>query len=142
MERAVFAERVAVVNRHLRRVEERLPVGENDLKPMSDATDVVILHLWQAVQVVIDIATSLCVKRGLGVPPTYGDAFRLLARDGVIPDSVAENLARGWLPESHRPRICRSRPGAYPPGSNDGSRSIARVSGSGDAKLGCGFGLS
>lgn len=121
MERAVFAERVAVVNRHLRRVEDRLPPDENDLKPMSDATDAVILQLWQSVQLVIDIATALCVKRGLGVPPTYGDAFLLLARDGVIPEPVAESLARCWFSEPHRSRICRSRLSPHPPGSNDRS---------------------
>lgn len=61
---------------------------------MSDNTDAVVLHLWQAVQMIIDIATSVCVSRGLGVPPTYADAFRSLARDDVLTDDLADRLAR------------------------------------------------
>jgi uncharacterized protein YutE (UPF0331/DUF86 family) len=94
MDATVFAERAASVQRHLDRVRERLPADPVDLLPMSDATDAVILHLWQAVQTVIDLATSVCVSRGLGVPPTYGDAFRLLGGDGVIGPDLADRLAR------------------------------------------------
>lgn len=82
MDKSVFAERAASVARHLRRVQDKLPENADALEPVSDATDAVILHLWQAVQIVIDIATSLCVKRGLGVPPTYGDADRLARAAG------------------------------------------------------------
>ena len=42
----------------------------------------------------IDIATALCVQRGLGVPPTQGDSFRLLAQEGILPNDLAERLAR------------------------------------------------
>lgn len=91
---AVLAERTAAVQRHLRRVADRLPEAPADLKPMSDATDAVVLHLWQAVQVVIDLAVSLCVRRGLGSPPSYADAFRLLADDGVLPGELTERLSR------------------------------------------------
>lgn len=53
-----------------------------------------MLHLWQAVQVVIDLAVSTCVRLGLGSPPTYADAFRQLADAGVVPDDLAGRLAR------------------------------------------------
>lgn len=91
---AVLAERTAAVRRHLRRVEDRLPEDPDDLEPLSDGTDAVVLHLWQAVQVVIDLAVALCVRRGLGSPASYGHAFRLLAADGVLPDDLAERLTR------------------------------------------------
>lgn len=94
MEPAVFAERASSIQRHLERVCARLPDDPADFRPMSDATDTVILHLWQAVQITIDLATSMCVGRGLGVPPTYGDSFRLLAADGLIVSDLAERLAR------------------------------------------------
>jgi hypothetical protein len=54
----VLAEKVAAVQRHLARVRERLPDDPVDLAPSTDASDAVILHLWQAVQIVIDLATS------------------------------------------------------------------------------------
>ena len=38
-----------VVRRHLARVAERLPAQASELRPAMDASDAVILHLWQAV---------------------------------------------------------------------------------------------
>jgi uncharacterized protein YutE (UPF0331/DUF86 family) len=72
----LLAERAAAVERHLRRVATHLPAEPSGLQPLSAETDAVVLHLWQAVQVVIDLAVSSCVRLGLGSPPTYGDAFR------------------------------------------------------------------
>ena len=98
MSRAVdgelLAERTATVLAHLDRVAAHLPDDPADLRPMSAPTDTVVLHLWQAIQVVIDLATATCVRLGLGSPPTYGDAFRLLADAGVIEAGLAERLAR------------------------------------------------
>lgn len=94
LDAAVLAERTAAVQRHLRRVRERLPEDPAELQPMSDATDAVVLHVWQAVQIVIDVAVSACVGLGLGSPPSYGDAFRLLADHGIVDDELAARLAR------------------------------------------------
>jgi uncharacterized protein YutE (UPF0331/DUF86 family) len=82
------------VERHLTRVTEHLPGDPAGLTPLSSATDTVVLHLWQAVQIVIDLAVSSCVRLGLGSPPTYGDAFRKLAGDDVLDAALAEWLAR------------------------------------------------
>lgn len=94
LDAAVLAERSASVERHLGRVAEQPPDDAGDLRPSTEASDAVILHLWQAVQIVIDLALSLCVARGLGAPPTDGDAFRTLQRDGVIDEDLAARLAR------------------------------------------------
>jgi uncharacterized protein YutE (UPF0331/DUF86 family) len=53
-----------------------------------------VLNLWQAIQIVIDLAASSCVRLGLGSPPTYGDAFRLLAGAEIIDSGLADRLAR------------------------------------------------
>lgn len=71
-----------------------LPVHPDDLRPMTSSTDTVVLHLWRAVQVVIDLAVSTCVRLGLGSPPTYADAFRQLAAADLLPDDLADRLAR------------------------------------------------
>jgi uncharacterized protein YutE (UPF0331/DUF86 family) len=94
VDRELLAERAAAVVRHLDRVAEHLPADPDDLRPLTSATDTVVLHLWQAVQVVIDLAVSTCVRLGLGSPPTYGDAFRQLADAEVIPDDLAVRLGR------------------------------------------------
>jgi len=94
LDAAILAERSAAVQRHLRRVGERLPEDPAALRPMSDAADAVVLHLWQAVQIVIDLAVSARVGLGLGSPPSYGDAFRTLGEHGIIDRDLAERLAR------------------------------------------------
>ncbi len=94
LDRELLAERSASVLAHLDRVAAHLPDDPADLRPMSSATDTVVLHLWQAIQIVIDLAASSCVRLGLGSPPTYGDAFRLLAGAEIIDAVLAERLAR------------------------------------------------
>jgi hypothetical protein len=60
LDRALLAERAMSVERHLARVAERLPVDPADLTASTDVSDAVILHLWQATQIVIDLAMSAC----------------------------------------------------------------------------------
>ncbi len=94
IDRELLAERSAAVGRHLDRVARHLPRDPAQLLPETAAADTVILHRWQAVQVVIDLAVSTCVRLGLGSPPTYADAFRCLADAQLIPREPAERLAR------------------------------------------------
>lgn len=94
LDRDILAERAMVLRRHLGRVGDRLPARPEDLRPASDASDAVILHLWQAVQVAIDVAVSACLRWDLGAPASYADAFRRLARAGVIDGGLADRLAR------------------------------------------------
>ena len=53
LDREVLAERTMAVERHLRRVADRLPESSTELVPSTDMSDAVILHLWQATQIVI-----------------------------------------------------------------------------------------
>lgn len=94
IDRELLAERAASVVRHLDRVAAHLPGDPSQLQPMTAVTDTVVLHLWQAVQVVIDLAVSSCVRLGLGSPPTYADAFGRLAEAGVLPVDLSVRLAR------------------------------------------------
>jgi uncharacterized protein YutE (UPF0331/DUF86 family) len=94
LDREVLAERVAAVERHLARVAQRLPARAEDLRPATDASDVVVLHLWQAVQVVIDVALALCVQLNLGAPSTYADAFTRLANAGRLEPELAARLTK------------------------------------------------
>jgi uncharacterized protein YutE (UPF0331/DUF86 family) len=82
------------VQRHLARVADRLPADAADFAPSTDASDAVILHLWQAVQIVIDLAVSACLHLKLGTPSTYADAFRRLADAGHVDPALAERLER------------------------------------------------
>jgi uncharacterized protein YutE (UPF0331/DUF86 family) len=90
----LLAERVATVERHLGRVADRLPPGADELRPRTDASHAVVLHLWQAVQVVIDLAVSASLHWKLGTPENYGDAFRRLAAAGYLDEELAGRLIR------------------------------------------------
>ncbi len=91
---ALLVERSAAVHRHLDRVAARLPARPDDFVAASDASDAVVLHLWQATQIVIDLAVSACVRFDLGSPQTYAGAFRLLQAKGVIDAPLADSLVR------------------------------------------------
>ena len=90
----VLAERAMAVQRHLSRVAERLPPTPELLRPGSDASDAVVLHLWQAVQVVIDLALAACLRFNLGTPTSYADAFRRLTAAGVIDAALGARSSR------------------------------------------------
>jgi uncharacterized protein YutE (UPF0331/DUF86 family) len=94
LDREVLAERAMAIERHLRRVAERLPPSATDLLPSTDASDAVVLHLWQATQIVIDLAMAACLWMKLGTPGSYADAFRLLEKAGVVEAALADRLVR------------------------------------------------
>jgi hypothetical protein len=64
LDRDVLAEKVQAVSRHLARVAQRLPADATGLQPATDASDAVILHLWQATQIVTDLAVTACLHLG------------------------------------------------------------------------------
>jgi uncharacterized protein YutE (UPF0331/DUF86 family) len=82
------------VERHLQRVADRLPIAPTDLAPATDASDAVILHLWQATQITIDLAMATCLSLRVGAPASYADAFRKLRDAGVIDAALADRLVR------------------------------------------------
>ena len=94
MDRAVLAERTLALERHLARVAQKLPPSADGFVASSDASDAVVLHLWQATQIVIDLAVSACVALGSGTPQSYADAFRRLQAAGFIEAALADRLVR------------------------------------------------
>jgi len=83
LDRAVLAERTSAIERHLERVAERLPATPEELAPSTDASDAVILHLWQATQITLN----------RGTPASSADAFLRLAEGGVLEQDLAQRLA-------------------------------------------------
>jgi uncharacterized protein YutE (UPF0331/DUF86 family) len=92
LDRAVLAERALAIQRHLSRVAEKLPASAEELVASPDATDAVILHLWQATQLTIDLAVAACVAHAAGTPQSYADAFRRLQSAAVIDGALADRL--------------------------------------------------
>jgi uncharacterized protein YutE (UPF0331/DUF86 family) len=94
LDRALLAEKTASIERHLARVADRLPESPDQFQPSTDASDAVILHLWQAVQAVIDLALGACLRLHLGTPNSYGESFERLAQGGYLDSGLAERLTR------------------------------------------------
>jgi uncharacterized protein YutE (UPF0331/DUF86 family) len=94
LDRVVLAEKAAALERHLARVSQRLPADPADFQPGTDASDAVILHLWQAVQLVIDLALAACMGLKLGTPENYGEAFLRLAEAGHLDEELAGRLVQ------------------------------------------------
>ncbi|MGH7589773.1 MAG: hypothetical protein ACRELU_14415 [Gemmatimonadota bacterium] len=61
-----------------------------------------ILHLWQATQIVIDVAVALCVDLHLGTPASYADAFRRLQHGGRLDEDL--DMARVFEAASRGPQ--------------------------------------
>jgi uncharacterized protein YutE (UPF0331/DUF86 family) len=94
LNKELLSSRTAIIERDLIRVADRLPSGVDELCLWTDTSDIVILHLWQAVQVVMDLATAACVHFHLGAPQSYGEAFQRLAGAGYLPTELAARLTR------------------------------------------------
>jgi len=94
LDRDLLAERAIALERHLARVANRVPTDPPELRPGTDASDAVVLHLWQATQIAIDLATSACVKFDLGTPASYADAFARLRDADIIGAELARRLIR------------------------------------------------
>jgi uncharacterized protein YutE (UPF0331/DUF86 family) len=94
VDRDVLAEKTQAVERHLARVAARLPADPSDFHSATDASDAVILHLWQATQIVIDLAVARCLSLNLGAPAGYADAFRRLQSAHALDSGLADRLVR------------------------------------------------
>lgn len=92
LDKEILIERINAVERHLKRVNSQLPKSLSDFVPESNASDAVILHLWQAVQIIIDISMSACIHFHLGTPKSYSDAFIRLAEAGYLENELAVRL--------------------------------------------------
>jgi len=93
LDKELLAERTAAVERHLERVKKCLPDSEDEFTPLSESSDSVILHLWQAIQLIIDMAASSCVHFNLSTPVSYADAFLKLGEAGYLDKPLATRLS-------------------------------------------------
>lgn len=114
--RAVLAERAAAIRRHLSRVAEKLPTNAASLEPSTDAADAVMLHLWQATQIVIDLAlAAVLIVLGAavwtGAVSLFGYALLLALSYDLFVRYYEEPVLRRAAPRaSLRGLVCRVLP--------------------------------
>ena len=73
--------------RHAWAQSSTLPLEED-----YDKQDIIVLNLQRACEQAIDMANHVVNLKKLGWPRTSGESFDLLARAGIIPASMAENM--------------------------------------------------
>lgn len=92
MDETIINEKLESLRRCVRRIEEKRPASVEELKSNPDLQDIVSLNLTRAVQVAVDIATHLLADSNQAAPETMGQAFRLLAEAGMIPNELAARM--------------------------------------------------
>ena len=85
---ALVAERQATLESQLARVAGALPADESGFSLDSAAGDSVLLHLFGAIQLVLDMAVFACLHFGAPAPQSYDDAIARLAHGGHISEEL------------------------------------------------------
>jgi uncharacterized protein YutE (UPF0331/DUF86 family) len=94
MDSVVLEKKVDSILRYLTRIEQRLPINEEQFLSDYDAQDVVVLNITRAVQLSVDIATHVLSTGNEAVPNTMSDAFTKVHRQGVISGRVAAKMKK------------------------------------------------
>lgn len=70
-------------------------VGYDRFVRDRDAQNMVLFAVYRVSQNLIDLANLIVADRGLGVPQSYRDTFRLLAEAGILDMNLSPQL-EGW----------------------------------------------
>jgi uncharacterized protein YutE (UPF0331/DUF86 family) len=93
VDKVLLASKVAAVRDAVARIQAVLPPDVNAFVDDRTAREIVILNLFVALQDCVALAAHWLADRGLDVPQTYGDVFRRLGDQDVLPKDLAIRLA-------------------------------------------------
>jgi uncharacterized protein YutE (UPF0331/DUF86 family) len=89
---ALVARKLAVLQDHLQRLEQRRPATAATLRADALLQDAIGMSILVVVQEAMDIALHIAADEGWELASTYRDAFVVLGRHGVISDELAASL--------------------------------------------------
>lgn len=91
MERDIIYNKIEVIERCLRRIEE---VYEGNPKNLEDYTkqDSIILNIQRACEATIDLAMHIVSIKRLGIPQNSRDAFEVLLKYEIIDEALCRKL--------------------------------------------------
>lgn len=92
MDETIINEKLESLRRCVDRIEEKRPESVKELENDHDIQDILSLNLTRAVQVAVDIATHLLSDSSEPAPDSMGQAFRLLAESGMIPNELGTRM--------------------------------------------------
>ncbi len=88
----VLLHKAGIIERCLRRIREEYRGHEEEILTNYTRQDAIMLNLLRACEAAIDMAVHLVRFRGLGLPQSALDAFRLLQEAGLIEPSLAQRM--------------------------------------------------
>lgn len=87
----VILNKTATIERCLNRIYEVYDQNPENLKNYTKQ-DSIVLNIQRACEASIDLAMHLISEKGLGVPKSSRDGFKLLEEAGVIENDLAKTL--------------------------------------------------
>lgn len=93
VDKVLVAARVAAVRDAVTRIREVLPLDLATFLRDRTAREIVVLNLFVALQDCVSLAVHWLSDQGAEVPQTYGEVFRRLGEQGVLPVELAGRLA-------------------------------------------------
>lgn len=94
MDALILEKKLDSLHRCLKRVEQKSPEDSQILAHDPDLQDILVLNLSRAVQLCVDMGAHILADHNAPPPNTMGETFDLLARENMIPASLAENLKK------------------------------------------------
>lgn len=92
MDLVILSDKLESLRRCVARIEERRVGTAAELETDIDAQDIVTLNLTRAIQLCVDAAAHVLADSDGPTPGTMGEAFDLLAVEGVIPTELAARM--------------------------------------------------
>lgn len=94
LDAALVAERQSTLEIQLAHVARALPGDEGGFALNTPDGDSVLLHLFGAIQLVLDMAVFACLHFGTPAPSSYDDAIARLAHGGHIAEDLSDRLEK------------------------------------------------
>ena len=88
----VLLNKVAIIERCLKRIDEEYRGYENELETNFTRQDAIVLNLQRACEAIIDVATHIVRIRKLGLPQESRDGFRMLEQAKLIDERLSQKM--------------------------------------------------
>ena len=94
MDKDLIQEKLELLRRCVKRIEDKRPASSQALKNDPDLQDIIALNLMRAVQLCVDIAAHVIADKEVSAPATMGEAFETLTGLGLLDAKLGERMKR------------------------------------------------
>ena len=94
MDRHIRDTKLESLRRCVSRIVEKRPASPEELEEDYDLQDILSLNLERAVQICVDLATSIIADLDVPAPETMAETFEILARNKFISEETAIQMKK------------------------------------------------